>query len=78
MTARSQISPALISTLSTFTASATAEPYWTAYEGNNLPENEGWLRLISHGGAIRIIEDGALVLDSRLGINRDSHLFCGW
>jgi len=23
---------------------ATAEPYWITYEGNDLPENEGWNR----------------------------------
>ncbi|MBU0617068.1 MAG: hypothetical protein KKI02_05075, partial [Planctomycetes bacterium] len=44
-------------------ASATAEPYWIAYEGNDFPENEGWLRGYSGGGAERWIEDGMLVLD---------------
>jgi hypothetical protein len=51
---------------------AAAEPYWVAYEGNDLPENEGWTRtfcdadgVVGQGGAIRTIEDGVLVLDSR-------------
>ncbi len=65
MTTRSQISLALISTLCAFTASATAEPYWIAYEGNDFPENEGWDYIWSTPRAIRWIEDGALVIDSR-------------
>ena len=68
MTTRSLISLVLISTLCAFAASATAEPYWIAYDGNDFPENEGWERVISHGGAIRTIEDGALVLDSRADV----------
>ena len=51
---------------------AAAEPYWVAYEGNDFPENEGWERVfcdadgtVGQGGAVRTIEDGALVLDSR-------------
>jgi hypothetical protein len=71
MTTRSQISLALISTLCAFPASATAEPYWYAYEGNDLPENEGWSRSWGnddgehHGdGAYRTIEDGILTMDS--------------
>ena len=53
-------------------ASATAEPYWISYDGNDFPENEGWERtfcdqdgIVGQGGAIRSLEDGALVLDSR-------------
>ena len=42
---------------------ALAEQYWIAYEGDDFPENEGWTRTISAGGAERWIEDGALVLD---------------
>jgi len=50
---------------------AGAEQYWIAYEGNDFPENEGWERGYSGGGAIRWIEDGKLVLDglADLGIN---------
>lgn len=50
---------------------AVATPYWIAYEGDDLPENVGWTRHygdeigFGHGGAVRTIEDGALVIDSR-------------
>ena len=65
MTTRLRISLALAFALCAFTASATAEPYWIAYEGNDFPENEGWRRNINAaGGANRWIEDGALVIDS--------------
>ena len=46
-------------------APASADEYWIAYEGDDFPENEGWTRTISAGGAERWIEDGALVLDGR-------------
>ena len=53
-------------------ASAAAEPYWISYEGSDFPENQGWTRtfcdengIVGQGGAIRSLEDGALVLDSR-------------
>lgn len=46
------------------TISARADQYWIAYEGNDFPENEGWTRGFSAGGANRYIEDGALVIDS--------------
>jgi hypothetical protein len=72
MTTRLRIPLALAFTLCAFPASATAEPYWITYEGNDFPENEGWERVfcdpngvVGQGGAIRTIEDGALVLDSR-------------
>ena len=51
-------------------ATATAEPYWIAYEGNDFPENEGWDRHwgnregVHQGGAIRTIDDGVLTLDT--------------
>lgn len=61
-----------IAALGTLVVPAGAEPYWIAYEGNDFPENEGWERtfcdpngVVGQGGAIRTIEDGALVLDSR-------------
>lgn len=47
---------------------ALADQYWVAYEGNDFPENEGWTRTTSAGGAERWIEDGALVLDGRQDI----------
>ena len=71
MTTRSQISLALISTLCAFTASATAEPYWIAYEADDFPEDVGWRRIYRNedgwgeGGAERSIEDGIFVLDTR-------------
>ena len=45
-------------------STAAAEPYWITYEGNDLPENEGWTRFTYNGEANRYIEDGALVIDS--------------
>ena len=45
-------------------STAAAEPYWITYEGNDLPENEGWTRFTSNGEANRHIEDGALVINS--------------
>ena len=64
MTTRSLTSLAWISTLCAFTASATAEQYWIAYEGNDFPENEGWERHTYGGGAERWLEDGVLVIDT--------------
>jgi hypothetical protein len=46
-------------------ASASADEYWVAYEGNDFPENEGWTRTTYGGGAERSLEDGMLVLDGR-------------
>lgn len=49
---------------------ARAEPYWITYEGNDLPENEGWQRVFGNwqgpgqGGAIRKVENGILTIDS--------------
>jgi len=46
-----------------------AEPYWIAYEADDFPENEGWLRVWGdehgpqHGGAERSLENGILTLD---------------
>ncbi len=48
---------------------ASAEQYWIAYEGNDFPENEGWLRFIDGEGAQRAIEDGWLMLDSRASLS---------
>lgn len=48
-----------------------ADEYWITYEGNDLPENEGWHRIWGNSkgqfrgnGAMRTIENGALVMDS--------------
>jgi hypothetical protein len=49
---------------------ARADPYWVEYDGLDYPENEGWERSYGdeqgphHGGAVRTIEDGVLVVDS--------------
>jgi len=40
-----------------------AELWWYAYEGTTYPEDAGWARYIDEGGAVRSLEDGALVLD---------------
>jgi len=70
MTTRSQISLALVCTLCALPASATAEPYWIAYEGNDFPENEGWTRVYGDGHwppqdePDRWIENGELVIDT--------------
>jgi hypothetical protein len=49
-----------------------ATPYWVAWEGNDLPENQGWTRDWGnwdgeyHGdGAIRTLSNGIMTLDSR-------------
>jgi len=50
---------------------AGAEEYWITYEGNDLPEDEGWERNWGNwdgqyegDGAIRTLEDGILTMDS--------------
>jgi len=50
---------------------AGADEYWLTYEGNDLPENEGWQRNWGNDegahegdGAIRTVEDGVLTMDS--------------
>jgi hypothetical protein len=52
-------------------APVDADEYWVSYQGDDYPENEGWRRVFTdengmkgQGGAIRSLEDGALVLDS--------------
>ena len=65
MTAHLRISLALAFTLCAFPASATADPYWYAYEGNDFPENEGWDRYVTDPPAVRWLEDGSLHMDTR-------------
>jgi hypothetical protein len=58
--------------VSIFSVAATlsAEQYWVAYEGNDFPENEGWLRTYGDGtfppsdGPDRSIENGELVIST--------------
>lgn len=51
-------------------ASAAAAPYWIAWEGDDLPENQGWTRHWGswqgphQGGANRTLENGVLTYDS--------------
>jgi hypothetical protein len=61
----------VLAALGVLAAPAGAEQYWIAYEGNDFPENEGWIRYWGDwegpyhgGGAIRTIEDGILTMDS--------------
>ena len=51
------------------TNSAWAEQYWIAYEGNDFPENEGWVRHVSDPPAQRWLEGGSLFIDSRAGVH---------
>jgi hypothetical protein len=44
---------------------ATAEHWWYAYEATTYPEEAGWGRFVAEGGALRSLEDGALIIDSR-------------
>ncbi len=48
---------------------ALADPYWISYEGDDLPETEGWERTVYAGGDQRSIQDGTLVLDGRASID---------
>ncbi len=56
--------------LGTLVSTARAEQYWIAYEGNDLPENEGWQRRWGDWegpfgeGAFRTVDDGILTIDS--------------
>src|SRR5262245_4076497 len=48
------------------TASAQAEQYWVAWEGNDYPDNEWWERVVDGvGPAIRSLSDGILTIDGR-------------
>ena len=60
-----------VAALLAMSSSALGEPYWITYEGNDLPENEGWNRSWGnddgqyHGdGAYRTVENGILTMDS--------------
>ena len=44
-----------------------AEPYWVAYEGNDFPENGGWVRHTTGPPPERWLEEGTLLVDSRVG-----------
>jgi hypothetical protein len=52
-------------------ASAVGEPYWVAWEGDSLPEEQGWTRSwgdwsgLYHGvGSVRTVADGVMTMDS--------------
>jgi hypothetical protein len=55
----------VVAALGVLVAQAGADEYWIAYEGDDFPENEGWIRIWNPPLAERWIEDGALVIDSR-------------
>jgi hypothetical protein len=61
----------LLAALGVLAAPAGADEYWLTYEGNDLPENEGWERHWGNDdgsnegdGAIRTVENGILTMDS--------------
>ena len=49
---------------------ARASPYWIAYEGDDFPENQGWVRNYGdengpqQGGSVRTLQDGVLGINS--------------
>ena len=48
---------------------ASADEYWFAYEATDrFPEQEGWRRITTGGGAVRSLENGQLIIDGRAGI----------
>ncbi len=48
---------------------ASADEYWFAYEATDrFPEEEGWRRITTGGGAVRSLENGQLIIDGRAGI----------
>jgi hypothetical protein len=51
----------------------SADQYWVAYEGNDLPEDVGETRVAFHGGGQRSLEDGTFVLDTRASTG-----ICDW
>jgi hypothetical protein len=53
-----------IAALMVLSVSASAEPFWISWEGDTYPEQDGWTRYTRAGGAERILQDGALTLDS--------------
>jgi hypothetical protein len=61
----------VVATLGVLVAQAGADEYWITYEGTDFPENEGWWRVYSGGGAERWIEDGMLVLDGLADLGID-------
>ena len=64
----------LVNILIASTLVVYAEPYWFAYEGNDLPENEGWTRHTNNPIADRWLEDGSFFLDTRGGYPHRGYL----
>lgn len=62
--------PLAVALLFAATIPAVAAPYWVAYEGEDFPENQGWVRNYGNeigpgvGGAERSLENGILTIDS--------------
>jgi hypothetical protein len=46
------------------TTGARADTYWIAWEGDEWPESEGWIRCYERPGATRTLEDGVLTYTS--------------
>ena len=60
-----------VTALGMLVTTAGADEYWITYEGNDLPENEGWQRNWGNDdgahegtGAVRTVENGVLTMDS--------------
>lgn len=61
----------VVAALGVLVSTAGADEYWITYEGNDLPENEGWDRRWGNyngsfqgEGAFRTVEDSVLTMDS--------------
>ena len=59
----------LTAALGLLVSSGRADEYWITYEGNDLPENEGWERHSSDPPAERWLEEGSLFIDSRADLH---------
>jgi hypothetical protein len=55
-----------MATLAALAASVTgrADTYWIAWEGDDWPENQGWIRCYERPGATRMLEGGVLTYSS--------------
>jgi len=77
----------VVAALGVMVPTAGADEYWITYEGNDLPENEGWERHWGNDdgshqgdGAIRTLADGILTMDSMYDLrvyDYACHYLCG-
>ena len=71
----------LTAALGMLVTTAGADEYWYTYEGNDLPENEGWERMWGDehphegDGAIRTLADGIITYDSRFDVHVYDYAF---